>query len=252
MSAGRMRNRGSTVPASDKQASANGARLVCALALTAVSLSLAGCMARTGNIAYNPKGFTTPDAIELPTAAADYRLGVGDTVTIHVFKVESLSGDQTIDTAGRINISLLGAVQAAGMTTDQLAANLTTALGKRYLNSPDVVVTLKDAVTKTVTVDGSVTAPGVYPTLGNTTLLQVIAMAHGTADGANPRRVIVFRKINGQRTAAAYDLLTIRRGKDPDPKIYANDTVVVDGSGVSKAFHTLLQAIPLATLARPY
>ena len=218
---------------------------------TVLIVGVSGCTFRSGNVAYNPKTFTTPDPVEMPSTATSYHLGIGDSITIRVFKVDSLSGDQTIDGAGRIDLPLLGPVQAVGMTTDELAANLASQLGKRYLNSPNVIVTLKEAVTKTVTVDGSVQSPGIYPTMAKTTLLQVIAMAHGTAEGANRRKVVVFRKINGQRTAAAFDLITIRKGKDPDPAIYPNDVVVVDGSAVGMAFRTVLQALQVGTIFRP-
>ena len=77
-------------------------------------------------------------------------------------------------------------------------------------------------------------------------------MARGTADGANPKRVVVFRRINGERQAAAFDLTTVRKGADPDPEIYPEDVIVVDGSSVSKGFRTVLQTIPLIALFRPF
>jgi polysaccharide export outer membrane protein len=56
---------------------------------------------------------------------------------------------------------------------------------------------------------------------------------------------VVFRYIGGKRQAAAFDLGTIRKGQEPDPVIYGNDTIVVDGSGLTRAYRDLLQAIPL-------
>ncbi|MES3154524.1 polysaccharide biosynthesis/export family protein [Sphingomonas faeni] len=215
-------------------------------------LGVAGCAHRGGDIAYNPSNFGKPDIAAVPVVTADRRLGTGDIVTIHVFKVDSLSGDQAIDSAGRINLPLVGHVQAAGRTTAELESALVEQLGTRYLADPKIAVTLKTAVTPTVTVDGSVQQPGLYPVQTNTSLIQTIAMAHGTADGANPKRVVVFRKINGQRMAAAFDLTTIRGGHDPDPPIYADDVVVVDGSATSQAFKSVLQSLPVVSLFRPF
>jgi polysaccharide export outer membrane protein len=218
-----------------------------------LAVMLTGCGGkRGGDIAYNPEQFGAPDAVPLPTLTTDYRLGAGDVLTVRVFKVDSLSGDQTIDAAGRINMAVLGYVPAAGRTTAQMEEDLTHRLGAKYLNDPKVSVTLKTAVAKTVTVDGSVEQPGIYPIQGRATLIRTIAMARGTADGANPKRVVVFRQIGGRRMAAAFDLTTIRKGLDPDPMIYADDVIVVDGSKTSEAFKTMVQSLPFVSIFRPF
>ncbi len=228
-------------------------RVVLSFLLSLFALvALPGCARRGGDIAYNPGNFGKPDAVAIPVVTADRRLGAGDVVTIRVFKVDSLSGDQTIDATGRINLPLVGHVDAAGRTTADLERELIRQLGVRYLTDPKVAVTLKTAVTPTVTVDGSVQQPGLYPVQANTSLIQAIAMARGTADGANPKRVVVFRHIAGQRTAAAFDLTTIRQGRDPDPAIYPDDVIVVDGSATSQAMKSVLQSLPFVSLFRPF
>ena len=234
--------------------SENAMRIKALVLLSAVTaLLLSGCAgSRGGSIPYNSASFGAADASSLIGASREYHLGPGDVLTIKVFGVDSLSGDQQIDSAGRINMSLIGNVPASGMTTDALALVLQQQLGARYLASPQVNVTLKAPAQKTVTVDGSVNQPGIYPVLPRTTLIQAIAMARGTADGANPKRVVVFRRINGERQAAAFDLTTVRKGADPDPEIYPEDVIVVDGSSVSKGFRTVLQTIPLIALFRPF
>ena len=72
-----------------------------------------------------------------------------------------------------------------------------------------------------VTVDGAVQAKaGSFPVGGPISLIQAVAMAKGTTEDANARRVAVFRTIGGQRQAAAFDLTAIRRGQAQDPQIY--------------------------------
>ncbi|MDQ2765487.1 MAG: SLBB domain-containing protein, partial [Pseudomonadota bacterium] len=107
---------------------------------------------------------------------------------------------------------------------------------------------LKESATRSVTVDGSVRQPGVFPAIGPMTLLQAVALARGTDDLANPKRVAIFRTIDGKRMAAAFDLTRIRRGTETDPQIYPGDTVVVDGSGLKKAQRDLLQVLPVTAL----
>ncbi|WP_197054219.1 polysaccharide biosynthesis/export family protein [Sphingomonas sp. 37zxx] len=221
--------------------------------LVAACVILAGCGGRRGgNIAYDPAGFVAPDAPDLPIGNLEYRLGVGDVVSIYVFKVDTLSGDQTIDAVGRINLPLVGPVSAAGRTTGEFEDDLERVLGAKYLTAPKIAVTLKSAAQRIVTVEGSVLQPGLYPIGAPTSLLKTIAMARGTAPEANARRVVVFRHIDGQRMAAAFDLKSIRRGESPDPIIYADDIVVVDGSSTSKTLNTVLQTLPFVTLFRPF
>jgi polysaccharide export outer membrane protein len=102
-----------------------------------------------------------------------------------------------------------------------------------------------------VTVDGAVNQAGQYPIAGPMTLIQAVALARGTSDDANSRRVAVFRTIGGQRQAAAFDLTAIRRGEASDPKIYPGDIVVVDGSKIKAAQKQIFQSFPLLTVFRP-
>jgi polysaccharide export outer membrane protein len=216
-------------------------------------LLLPACAGSLGqNVAQNPASFRAPDPAPLPQLSTDRKLLVGDVINVRVYKADAFSGDQTVDSAGRINIPLIGYVPAAGHTTTEIETALAQALGAKYLVSPSVSVTLKTAVQNMITIDGSVQQPGVYPLDADATLVRAIAMARGTADGANPRRVVVFRRIDGQRMAASFDLTSIRRGKSPDPPVYANDIVVVDGSALAKTLKTSLETLPFVTLFRPF
>lgn len=217
-------------------------------ALLIAAALLAGCSNRSGDLAYNPSGFGTPDAAPTVISPTEQQLGPGDVVTVQVFGVDSLSGDLTVDQSGQVNMPLIGKTPAAGKTTADLGRDLATRLGERYLAAPQVNVTLKSSVPKTITVDGAVSTPGIYPVMGKTSLIQTIAMARGTSDDANLKQVIVFRQINGERQVAAFDLTTIRKGTDPDPAIYPNDTVVVIGSRNQRDFRNILSTVPLIGL----
>lgn len=216
----------------------------------AVLLSACGGT-RGGPIAYNVPGFASPDA---PKPALDQSSAVaaGDLLTVTIFQADALSRDYRVDPAGNIVMPLIGQVAAVGQTTAQLQQAIRRELSKQYMQNPDVTVTIKESISRTVTVDGSVKAPGVFPIGSNITLLQAVALAQGVSDSANRRRVAVFRTVGGQRMAAAFDLTEIRRGQAADPTVYPGDIVVVDGSGRNSAFRTLLQTLPLVALFRPF
>jgi polysaccharide export outer membrane protein len=174
-----------------------------------------------------------------------YRIAPLDTVKVTVFQVPDLSGDYEVDLTGHIALPLIGTVKAVDMTTAELDQKLTRQLGARYLQSPDITVGIKSSSRRLVTIDGSVREPGNFAITGDLTLIQAIALAKGTSDDANPKRVAVFRQINGERQAAAFDLVSIRRGEAPDPRIYSGDIIVVDGSRVKAIQKEILTALPI-------
>lgn len=214
----------------------------------AAALALAGCATRGGDVPYNPVGFTAPDAPPPAASFSEYKLSPGDVVTVRVYELETLSGDQVVDERGRVNLPLIGAVPADGQTIAQFENEVATRLRKDYLQNPHVAATLKTAASRTVTVDGAVKQPGVYAIAPSTTLIQTVALARGTSNDANLRRVVIFRQIGGERRAGAFDLMTIRNGKDPDPAVYPSDVIVVDGSSLTTGYRSLLRSIPLVGL----
>jgi polysaccharide export outer membrane protein len=212
---------------------------------------LASCAdTRGGPIAYKDT-FAAPDAPSLQTLESNYKIAPMDKLAIKVFKQEDLTGDYDVDLAGHISLPLIGEVEAANLTTAQLDERLTAKLGEKYLEHPDVSVSIKQSAGRLVTIDGAVKDSGSFPLAGNLTLLQAIALAHGPSEDANPHRVAVFRTIQGKRQAAAFDLVSIRRGQAQDPPIYAGDIIVVDGSSVKSLEKHILQSIPLLAIFGP-
>jgi polysaccharide export outer membrane protein len=174
-----------------------------------------------------------------------------DKLAVKVFKSNEISGDYDVDLAGHISLPLIGEVEAANMTTAELDQRLTQKLGEKYLEHPDVSVSIKQSAGRLVTVDGAVKDSGSFPVAGSLTLLQAVALAKGTSEDANLHRVAIFRTINGKRQAAAFDLTSIRRGQAQDPAIYPGDIIVVDGSSVKSMEKKILQSIPLLAIFGP-
>jgi len=225
-------------------------RLLPFVALAGAAL-LAGCAdTRGGSIPYD-KPLAAPDEVRFQTLGSNYKIAPMDKLAIKVFKMEDLSGDYDVDLAGNISLPLIGQVEAANLTTAQLDDQLTQKLGAKYLEHPDVSVAIKSSTAHVVTVDGAVKDGGSFPVGGPISLIQAVALAKGTTEDANARRVAVFRTIGGQRQAAAFDLTSIRRGEAPDPEIYPGDIVVVDGSSVKAAQKQILQSIPLLAIFGP-
>lgn len=231
---------------------ASHSRLALIIALIATAMMAAACAdSRGGPIPYG-QTLAVPDEPKIVPLEGNYRIAPMDQLGIKVFKSQELTGDYDVDLAGRISMPFIGEVEAANLTTAQLDERLTTLLGEKYLERPDVAVAIKRSTARVVTVDGAVREPGSFPISGSLTLIQAVAMAKGTSDDANNRRVAVFRTIGGQRQAAAFDLTEIRRGQSPDPQIYPGDIVVVDGSSIKAFQKQILQNIPIFSIFRPF
>jgi polysaccharide export outer membrane protein len=217
--------------------------IVAIFVASAAMLTTACGDTRGGSIPY--RALPAPDEAHFDVLPQDYKIAPMDTLNIKVFQADNMSGDYPVDLAGHISLPLVGEVEAANLTTDQLDAKLTQLLGTKYYENPDVSVAIKDSSAHAVTVDGAVVQSGRYPVSSNLSLSQAIAIAKGTAPNANNRRIAVFRTINGQREAAAFDLTAIRHGEAKDPPIYPGDIVIVDGSNIKAAYAKIIQSVPL-------
>ena len=219
----------------------------------ASAIILTGCAdQRGGPIPYNVSDFGAPDRPVPLALADDYRIAPLDTLTVKVFKMPDLSGDYQVDLTGQIAMPLVGNVKAIDLTTAELDSRLTSQYGAKYLENPDISVGVKSSTRASVTVDGSVGKAGSVPVAGSITLMQAIAQAGGTTEDANARRVAIFRQIGGQRQAAAFDLVAIRRGENPDPPVYPGDIIVVDGSATKALHRQIINSLPLFSIFRPF
>ena len=221
------------------------------LILGAAMLLLAACSeGRGGTIPYDV-ALAAPDAPTVVPLESGYRIAPLDKLTIKVLKMQDLTGDYNVDLAGNISMPLIGEVRAVNLSTAELDQELTDKLGEKYLEHPDVSVGIKESTSRVVTVDGAVKTAGSFPTIGPTSLMRAVALAGGITEDANPRRVAVFRTTGGQRQAAAFDLMAIRRGQAQDPQIYPGDIVVVDGSSLKQGFKRVLQSLPILSVFGP-
>ena len=179
-----------------------------------------------GARAFDPAALLGPEAMQ-------YHLGPGDLLEVSVFQVKDFDKVKTrVDGLGTIDLPLAGVVKVGGLTVDQARQVITQRLAETYLQDPQVSVYVRKAADERFTVDGAVHKPGVYPMVGQMTLLQAIATAQGPTTLANYSRVVIFRTIDGKPMAARFDLDQIRAGRMIDPVLYPNDIVVVDESGL--------------------
>ena len=130
---------------------------------------------------------------------------------------------------GTIDFPVLGAVQAAGKTRDELSAHIKSELMERNLvNDPVVTV---EFVNLRFSVMGEVRTPGSYPiTRDHITLLDALSMAGDlTIDGKRDNVLVLRPNASGKLTAYTVDMLSFNDIQhSPAYYIHQNDYIYVE------------------------
>jgi polysaccharide biosynthesis/export protein len=229
-------------------------RAACGLLLASMTLVTASCVGGSGRSTVGgAEGLSFVGGGELPSPGrADYSaaempftLGPYDVVDIEVFANEDLRArDIEVDPSGRITFPLVGTIEVGGKTPGEAAKVIEAGLRQQYFRDPRVSINVKKAASQVVSISGEIRKPGIYPIVGDMTLLKAIARAEGWTEFSKKREVIVFREVDNKRYAALYDVKAIERGQYPDPRLFPNDTVVVGDSQARRNMKDILTAAP--------
>jgi polysaccharide export outer membrane protein len=152
-------------------------------------------------------GSGLPELVAKPDLA--YHLGPGDSLLIRVLGADELNSQYTVQDDGTIRMLLIGAVPAAGLTQDQVQAEIEEKLkAGRYLTQPHASVAIISY--RPYYILGEVAGPGGYPYVSGMKVITAVATAHGYTYRANQNYVIITR--NGEESKA--DILSPIRPDD--------------------------------------
>lgn len=189
----------------------------------------------------DPKGFQSPQQPSpVYTIGKEYRIGPNDLLDVEILNLENAKRTVRVNAAGSITLPLIGAIPVAGLTQQQVEDHIASLYGEKYLQDPQVSVFIREFTTERITVDGAVVKPGIYPLVGQMTLLRVLALAGGFGQIANRSQVMLFREENGQRQVATFDVQKIQSGQEPDPPIRGDDLIVVQRDSTRAVFRDSL------------
>lgn len=160
-----------------------------------------------------------------------YRLAPDDEIAIHVLGQPDYTVEKVkISPLGRVFHPLLGDVQAAGLSVDQLTARLREELGEFIIN-PQVSVSLRETNGAKVGVLGEVIRPGVIVMARPMTVLDAIAAAGGFNQFSKSSSVMVLRQqSNGAHATIEVDMKRVLAGKaapGENVALQPGDTIVV-------------------------
>jgi polysaccharide export outer membrane protein len=208
------------------------------------ALLLAGC-AIDRSVGLSPEiALTALEELPPPRDEASYLIGPQEKLEIEVVGAESLSGTYLTDIEARLAFPLVGTLAFDGVSPSEASQMIADRLRGRYLLDPQVRVIPEDFPEPSFSVGGQVKKPGSYPASGKQTLLKAVNKAEGLTDFAREDDVLVLRNVGGKRYIGVYNIRAIQRGNYPDPRIYANDVVMVGDNPEKRRLNAMLQLLP--------
>ncbi|MEW6255310.1 MAG: polysaccharide biosynthesis/export family protein [Pseudomonadota bacterium] len=184
-------------------------------------------------------------AAERTPGSQSYRIGPLDLLDVTVFKVPDLTKTIQVGDNGKIDFPLVGEIQAAGRTPNELGRDLARKLGESYLRNPQVSVLVKEYNSQKITVDGVVRQPGVFPMQSGMNLVQAIALARGIDTSLSDGTIIIFRQVEGRQAVARFNMRDVREGRVDNPQLLAGDVVMVPSSDAKEGLKNILSVVPV-------
>jgi polysaccharide export outer membrane protein len=164
-----------------------------------------------------------------PPAAVQYVIGPEDLLSISVLESQELSREVRVSADGMVSLPLLAErVRLQGLTISQAEELLRTKYKEAgILHQANITITVKELVSKPVTVTGAVRSPGVFQVSGQANLFRLLTQAGGLTEDAGGV-VQVLRGSELQEFRAE----DIRHGKpETNAPIFGGDTINVPPAG---------------------
>ena len=180
---------------------------------------------------------TVPLVEESPMPLSNPRVALqpGDTVEVKFRYWPEMNELQTVRDDGMIMLQIVDAVQAAGLTPDELRRDLLL-MYARELKEPEITVIARPELNRQVYVAGMVHTPGTVPLKMRMTPMEAIGAAGGFAPHrAKIRRVLVVRRLDGKQYGRTVNLR--RAFKDPERDAFlleAGDVIYVPCTNIER------------------
>ena len=176
--------------------------------------------------AVHPGPVGGPD-LHVASPSSHYALGTGDVLHVNVWKTAELSETVTVGPDGFVSLPLLGDIHVAGLTTNELARDVSEKLTP-YMVNAQVSVSIVEIRSRQVFITGQVGKPGAYPLISPISVLQMIAQAGGLNTFAKRKGIFVLRTANSQIQKLRFDYISAIHGDlKQNFTLEPGDTVIV-------------------------
>lgn len=176
----------------------------------------------TGLLLPSARDFARPADATIPP---DYRINVGDTISISLAGSAEGSFERTVDANGRIFLPSIGDVQIAGVRQGDLKSVLMQAIGTQYRNFRVGVRTTKLRGIR-VFVTGYAQNPGAFSVSSLDTAFNAILQAGGPTSGGSFRMAKLVRSGSEIADINLYDIL-INGNRSQDLVLENEDVIVI-------------------------
>jgi polysaccharide export outer membrane protein len=142
-------------------------------------------------------GCSDPPPSQYPTQTTyveDSTVAATDVLDVRVTKQDQISGEYEVDANGQFSFPYIGVVEARGKTPTQIEGDIRDRLADGWLRSPQVVVRVKDARSKKISVFGEVRKGAIIPYTDGMTIMEAISSAGGFTNRAWENAVQVRRQ----------------------------------------------------------
>jgi len=205
--------------------------------LVAAAFCLSSLLLASAHVgAQAPATLTQSSRNQMPLPASpSLPISFGDLIQVSVFDSPDLSGPLRVDSKGNVELPLGGSIKVIGLTAGEAGTAIATQLkNSGILLEPHVTVAIIEYQSQGVTITGEVRTPGVYPLLGNRTVLDMIAMAGGLNENAG-KVASVFHRGNPadvRQVPLNVSVQTPESIEASNFKLLPGDTISVSRSGV--------------------
>lgn len=127
-----------------------------------------------------------------PVDPKSYIIGPEDILAISVWREADFTRSVQVRPDGKFTMPLIGDITAAGLTPNQLGEVMTKELSK-FINKPEVSVSLQSVQSKKFYIIGEVNRTGSFPLVVPTTILEALTNAGGFHEYAKKSKIYVLR-----------------------------------------------------------
>ena len=176
-----------------------------------------------------------------PQATA-YRVGPPDQLHISVLPEPVIERDVIVRPDGMISIDLVGDIAAGGRSTEEIAADIETRIG-RYKRDARVTVALGAALSSQVTVLGEIARPATFPLTRQTRVVEALGTVAGTTVFAAKSRILLIRSQENKTQVYTVDLDAIEEGDLRTNYLLQGGDLVYVPPGVMASIGYAVQAV---------
>ncbi len=167
---------------------------------------------------------TTAGGASAPVDPRTFKVGPEDVIEIKVWREVELSGMYAIRPDGKITLPLAGELESAGKTLDEIKEDVVKAYSK-FIQRPEVTVSLRQVGSRKYYLVGEVLRPGVYPLVVPTTILEALNGAGGFREFASKKKIIILR--GDKKIKFNYTEVISGRKMDQNIRLESGDHVFV-------------------------